>query len=202
MRALRTLTRRFAASDRGLAAVEFAMVIPFLLLMMLATFDAGRAVAAYMKVKAATFTLASMTNQFTTGTLGGITTTTMGGITGSSAKVLSPYTGTTVARITQIKATSTNGTSVSAATVSWSYATDSSAYTQGSTWQLANLPTQFTSNNACNSFPCYLIYAEMTYTFTPTFGYFLTGSIVLSDNVWVTPRSSACIQYNSVPATC
>jgi len=197
MNALRRLTRRFAASERGLAAVEFAMVVPFLLIMALATFDAGRAIAAYMKVKAAAFTLASITNQYTTGTTGGITTTTMGGITGSSAKVLTPYTGTTVARITQIKATS-----LTAARVSWSYATDSSAYTASAVFPQASLPAQFKSNNVCNSFPCYYVFAEMSYTFTPVFGYFLTGSIVLKDNVWVTPRSSTCIQFNSVPATC
>ena len=196
MHSLRTLTRRFAASDQGLAAVEFAMVVPFLLVMMLATFDAGRGVAAYMKVRAATFTLASITNQFTTST-NAIASSDMTDITGSSVSVLAPFTGTTVARITQIKATS-----LTAATVSWSYATDTSAYTAGNTWPSANLPTQFTASNACNSFPCYFIFAEMTYTFQPTFGYFLTGSVVFKDNVWVTPRSSACVQYLGVPASC
>jgi len=196
MSALLRLTRRFARSDRGLAAVEFAMVVPFLLIMALATFDAGRAVAAFMKVRAAAYTLASVTNQSTTGT-NGITTAMMQDTTGAAATVLYPYSGTTVARITQIKATALN-----AATVSWSYATDSSAYTRGATWPTANMPTQFTSSNACNSFPCYFIFAETTYSYAPIFGYFLTGSIVLRDNVWVTPRSSACIQYNSIPASC
>src|SRR5262249_35742840 len=103
MAALRTLTRRFAASTRGLAAVEFAMVVPILLIMLLATFDAGRAVAAYMKVRAATFTLASITNQYSTST-SGISTTVMPTITGASSSVLYPFSGTTVARISQIKA--------------------------------------------------------------------------------------------------
>lgn len=196
MSALLRLTRRFARADRGIAAVEFAMVVPFLLVMLLATFDAGRVIGAYMKLRAATFALASITNQFTTSS-NGITTTGMSGITGSSTAIMYPFPGTTVGRITQIKATS-----LTAATVSWSYATDTSAYTQGASWPTANLPTQFTANNQCNSFPCYFVYAEMTYTYTPLFGYFLTGSIVLRDNVWLTPRASVCIQYNNVPATC
>ena len=40
------------------------MVLPVLLLMLLATFDAGRAIAIYMKVRSATYTLAAITNQY------------------------------------------------------------------------------------------------------------------------------------------
>jgi Flp pilus assembly protein TadG len=194
MRRFPRLARRFAASNRGLAAVEFAMIVPILLIMLLTTFDAGRAIAAYMKVRAAAFTLAAITNQYTTGT-SGIASTNMTEITGSSSAVLAPYTGTTVARVTQVKATS-----LTAATVSWSYATDGSQYTTGATW--TTMPSQFKTTSACNSFPCYYIFSEIKYTYTPTFGYFLTGSIILQDNVYATPRSSTCIQYLSVPATC
>jgi Flp pilus assembly protein TadG len=195
MAALANIARRFCVSTRGLAAVEFAMIVPVLLLLFLASFDAGRAIAVYMKVRAATFTLATITNQYTTST-NGIQTADMTAITGSSAAVLAPYSGTpVVATITQIKATSAN-----AAAVSWSYSLNGTAYAQGFAW--TTLPSQFTSSNACNSYPCYLIYAEFSYTYTPTFGSFLTGPIALNDNLYVTPRSSVCIQYNNVPATC
>ena len=60
MTAIANLTRRFLAATHGIAAVEFAMIVPVLLLLFLASFDAGRAIAAYMKVKAATFTVAPM----------------------------------------------------------------------------------------------------------------------------------------------
>jgi len=69
------------------------------------------------------------------------------------------------------------------------------------------LPGNFTGTtngqgSACNSYPCYYIYAEVSYVYSPLFGKFLTGPITLADTAYVTPRSSACIQYNSVPATC
>ena len=190
------LIRRFAASTRGLAAIEFAMMAPLLLVFFLATFDAGRAIAVYMKVRAAAFTLASITNQYTTST-NGIQTADMTAIANSSSAVLAPFpSAAAVEKITQIKATS-----LTAATVSWSYSLNGTAYTQGAAW---TLPSQFTATggNACNSFPCYYVYAEVSYTYTPMFGSFVTGPITLKDNVYVTPRSSVCIQYNSIPSTC
>ncbi len=63
---LRRLYNRFAASTRGVAAIEFAMILPVLATLFLATFDGGRALAAYMKVRAATYALASIANQYTT----------------------------------------------------------------------------------------------------------------------------------------
>jgi len=63
---LRRLYRRFGASTRGIAAVEFAMVLPVLAMLFLAAFDGGRAIAIYLKVRSATYALASITNQYQT----------------------------------------------------------------------------------------------------------------------------------------
>ncbi len=40
---LQRLYNRFAASTRGVAAIEFAMILPVLATLFLATFDGGRA---------------------------------------------------------------------------------------------------------------------------------------------------------------
>lgn len=189
--ALARIHRRFVASTRGVAAIEFAMVLPVLVLMFLASVDAGNAIAIYMKVRAATYTLGAITNQYSS-----IQTTDMTAITGATAAVLAPYSATpTIVVLTQIKATS-----ASAATVSWSYSpTSGHALAQGSS---VTLPSNFAKNSCNSTYPCYLIYAQVSYTFTPTFGYFTTGNINLSDSLYVTPRSSTCIQYNNVPSSC
>ena len=57
--------RRFIASTRGVAAIEFAMILPVMLILLLATFDAGNVIAVYMKVRSATFTMAAIANQYT-----------------------------------------------------------------------------------------------------------------------------------------
>lgn len=188
------ICRRFSASTRGVAAIEFAIMMPVLALLFLASFDAGNAIAIYMKVRAATYTLAAITNQYTT-----IQPTDMTAITGATAAVLAPYSSTpTVVVITQVKATS-----ASAATVSWSYSpTNGDALAQGSP---VTLPANFVTNtcsNVSSTNPCYVIAAQVTYTFTPTFGYFITHSLNLSDNIYVTPRSSKCIIYNGTPSSC
>src|SRR5205807_8832251 len=120
MTAIANLTRRFLAATHGIAAVEFAMIVPVLLLLFLASFDAGRAIAAYMKVKAATFTVAAIANQYTTST-NGIQTADMTTITGSGAAVLSPYCSSVVCPQLVTKITQVKATSLTAATVSWSY---------------------------------------------------------------------------------
>lgn len=153
--------------------------------MFLASFDAGNAIAIYMKVRAATYALGAITNQYST-----IQSTDMTSITGATSTVLAPYSGTpTVVIITQIKATS-----ATAATVSWSYsATAGQALPQGSS--VSTLPANLAKNSCNNTYPCYLILAQVSYTFTPTFGYFITGTLNLADSLYVTPRSSECIIY-------
>jgi Flp pilus assembly protein TadG len=187
--------RRFVAATRGVAAVEFAMIMPALLLLFLGSYDAGNGIAVYMKVRTATFSLAAITNQYGTGN-SAIGSTDMTAITGATAAVLAPYSSTpTVVIISQIKATSNTN-----ATVSWSYSVNGTALTQGATFN--GLPSNFAENSCGGSYPCYAIYAQVSYTYTPMFGSFMTGPITLSDSLFTTPRVSTCVQYNSVPSSC
>jgi Flp pilus assembly protein TadG len=193
--------RRFIDSDRAVAAVEFAMVMPILLLLFLGSFDAGNAIAVYAKVRAATYALASITNQYSNGsanaTAPAISTTTMTAITGAAAAILAPYSSSpATVVVSQIKATS-----ATQAVVSWSYSpTAGQALSQGATY--SNLPSNFASNTCNSTYPCYAILAKVSYTFTPMFGSFISGPITLSDSLYTTPRISTCVQYNSTPSTC
>lgn len=184
----------FAGSTRAIAATEFAMILPVLLLLFLGSYDAGNAVAIYMKVRSATYTLAAVTNQYGTGN-NAIGTTDMTAITGATSAVLAPYpSAPTVVTISQIKATT-----ATQAAVSWSYSVNGTALTAGATF---TLPTNFAANSCGGVYPCYVILAAVSYTYTPTFGAYMTGPITLSDSLYATPRSTICIQYNSVPSSC
>jgi hypothetical protein len=47
-----------------------------------------------------------------------------------------------------------------------------------------------------------MILAQVQYSYSPSFGYFMTGPITLSDSLYATPRTTVCIPYNGVPAAC
>jgi Flp pilus assembly protein TadG len=179
------LYRRFCASTRGVAGIEFAMILPVLAIMFLGSFDGGRAIAIYMKVRSATYTLSAIVNQYET-----IQASDMTSITGATAVVLAPYSSSpVVVTITQI-AISSKG----AATVAWSYSQGGTAHTQGAAITIPSNITTLATPSGSGTFN-YVIFAEVSYTFTPMFGYFTSGNINFSDNLYVTPRSSSCIVY-------
>ena len=189
-----SLYRRFIASTRGVAAIEFAMILPVLLILLLATFDAGNAIAVYMKVRAATYILGAITNQYSTSVP--ITAADMTAVTGATSQVLAPYSGTPAVVISQL---SISAGGKATATVDWSATLNGTALTKGSSVTLPS--TIASSTTTCRVYPCYLIFAQVSYTYTPVFGYFATGGITFSDSVYVTPRSSNCIPYVPITGT-
>jgi len=189
MPGLARLYRRFIASTRGVVAIEFAAILPVLLIILLATFDGGRAIIVYMKVRSATYILASVTNQYSTALP--IQSANMTGIMNATTAVLAPYSNTPLtAVISELKIAATKATT---AKVRWSAAQNGTALAAGAT---VNLPTGISaSTNTCGTYPCYLILAQVSYTYTPVFGYFASGGITLSDTAYATPRSSNCVPY-------
>ena len=195
MPGLRSVCRRFIDSTRGVAAIEFAAILPLLLIVLLATFDAGNAIAVYMKVRFATYTLAAITNQYSLKTP--IQSTDMTAITGATSAVLAPYSSAPI--VVVVSQLSIAAAAQSTATVDWSATLNGTALGKGNS---VTLPAVIaTSANTCSTFPCYLIYAQVSYKFTPLFGYFAQGGITLSDSVFATPRSSICIPYVPVTGT-
>jgi len=181
MRKVKRLYRRFVVSTRAVAAIEFAMILPILMVLFLGSFDGGRAIAIYMKVRSATYALDAITNQYTT-----IQSTDMASILCAITQMMAPYSSApAVITISQI---TVSGSGV--ATVAWSASQGGTARTVGSS---ITIPSALKVDNS------YLIFAEVSYTYTPMYGYFSAGAISLSDNLYVTPRSSTCIVY--VPQT-
>lgn len=184
------LYRRFIASTRGIAAVEFAIILPVLLVLLLATFDAGNALAVYMKVRAAAYTLAAVTNTYSTAVP--IASADMTAITGATTQVLAPYSSSPV--VVVISELSVSAAKASTGTVRWSATLNGTALAAGSS---VTLPSTLNTNNnnTCNAYPCYLILAKVSYTYTPLFGYFAVGGLTFSDSDYAAPRSSNCIPY-------
>jgi hypothetical protein len=129
--------------------------------------------------------VAAITNQYTT-----IQATDMQSIVGATSVVLAPYSSSpVVVTISQISMTSAG-----AATVSWSYSLNGTARAQGGS---VTLPTKLlpSNNSTCGTYPCYLVLGEVSYTYTPLFGFFGNGGITFADSTYVTPRNSTCVVY-------
>jgi Flp pilus assembly protein TadG len=181
---LKRTYRRFVRSTRAVAAIEFAMIMPVLAVLFLGSFDGGRAIAIYMKVRSMTYAVDAITNQYTT-----IQSSDMQGILGATSQMLAPYSSTpVVVKISQITISAKG-----VATVSWGAALNGTPRAKGSS---ITVPAALATPGS------YLIYGETSYTYTPMFGYFSSGNIALSDNLYAVPRSSTCIIYTAVSTTC
>ena len=60
------LLRRYLASTQGMAAVEFALLLPLLLLILFGMMDLGSAIVIKRKVRTAASTVSEIANQYTT----------------------------------------------------------------------------------------------------------------------------------------
>jgi len=183
------VVRRFLVSTRAVAAVEFALLIPMMLVLLLASIDAGRAMAIYVKIRSATYTLGAVTNQYPI-----IHDPDIQQILGAAAVILSPYPTSPVSVVVSQVSMDDKGNG----TVSWSDALNGTARAVNSAVTIPpSLASSKPPNNACNSYPCYFVLGEVRYTYSPMFGYFITGPITLSDSLFVTPRSAATITRSS-----
>src|ERR1700744_3995256 len=108
-------SRRFLRSTGGGAGIEFGMIVPILVLMLLAFYDAGNAISIYTRTSFATATLAQITNQYNSSS-DPIHDADMTNILGATRAVLAPYSSSpSTSNVTQITINSSGN-----ATVSWS----------------------------------------------------------------------------------
>ena len=184
---LRDILRRFARDRDGISAVEFAIILPFMLTLYLGGSELGDGLAIQFKVTLAARTVADLASQYQS-----IDTTTMSEIIGAASTVVTPYPANTMTvTVSELKITNGN----SSASVIWSASNSGDGRTVGSTF---TIPTalQTLPNNS------YLILGEVTYPYTPSMGYVLTGTIDIYQNAVFFPRMTSCVQYNSTPASC
>src|ERR1700761_6892314 len=112
-----------AQSTSGVAGIEFAMVCPILAVMCLAVVDGGNGLATYMKLRTTAYSIAAITNQYST-----VASTDLQSIMAATSSIMAPYDATPLAvTVTQIWINSK-----SKAKVNWSYSQGGTALTAGS----------------------------------------------------------------------
>lgn len=168
--------RRFAGECRGVAAVEFAILLPMMLTLFLGSVEVSTGVAIQRKVSLAAHTVADLASQYTSITNADMT----GNILSAAPDIIWPYPSAKLQSVVSELAIDGQGN----ATVVWSDTLNGTARTVGST---VTLPSGLAVPNT------YLIMGETSYSYNPTYGYVLTGTMTLSEQNFVRPRQSNSI---------
>lgn len=168
---LMSLRRRFARDERGVSAVEFALIAPLMIGLYLGCVEVSDGVSADRKVSLTAAALANLTAQVTT-----ISTTDMTNILNAASAVIAPYSASKL----KVTVTCISIDANKNATVKWSK-TLNGTINSGS----------ITIPSALKVASTQLILAEASYAYTPTVGYTITGTLNLSDKMYMSPRITA-----------
>jgi Flp pilus assembly protein TadG len=182
MAAILTHLRDLRGDRGGVAAVEFAIVLPFMLVLYIGGVELGDGLAIQVKVTDTTHIVADLVTQQTTSTTKAMVDT----ILGASSATMAPYTSAPYSAANLVVTVSEVSTNASgAATVTWS---DSLNGTKRPVGQVMTLPTQLAGQANIS-----LILGEVSYLYTPNLGYNIVGTVTISDSYYLFPRNSASI---------
>lgn len=181
---LRRAVERWCGDRRGLAAVEFAMILPLMMLSLFGTIEVTSGLALMRKVNIVARTLSDLTSQSSS-----VTDTDFSNFFAAGSSILTPYSATPLkASITEVRINAKTGQ----ATVQWSR--DSSGGTPhapGEAVTLTNglVPPAMTQD-------VYLIWSEVSYLYQPITNFTMTN-MTLKDETYTRPRQAkACVIYN------
>lgn len=163
---------RFAACRRGVAAVEFALLLPLMVMLYLGGVEVSQGITIDRKVTLVARTVADLSSQASS-----ISNSDMTNILDAAASVLAPYNTANV----KVVVSQVSVDALGNAKVTWSDAKNTTARTVGST---VTLPTALKIPNTS------LIWSEVSYSYKPAIGYVITGTMTLKDQIYMRPRLS------------
>jgi len=168
----------------GIAATEFAIIVPMMLVLFFGVVEFSTGVAVDRKVTIVARTLSDLVSQNTT-----VTDTQFTNFFNAGNQVMSqyaqpPYSPSTLhATISELYVDPNTHT----AKVQWS-----KGYAVRATSQVVTIPTALKVDGT------YLIFSEVSYLYTPTVGYVMaTSGVNLADVAYTRPRQSSCVLYGT-----
>ncbi|WP_338422104.1 TadE/TadG family type IV pilus assembly protein [Acetobacter sicerae] len=173
----------FLRAREGVAAVEFALMAPILLIMLIGGTALEEAVVVSRKVTAASHSLADVTTQYTT-----VAETDLALVLQASTLVLEPYPSASAKMtVSEIMVASGGGSG----TVVWSQALNTDPRAVGSSVSIPSGSTTATSSGT------YLILGEVSYNYTPRVANNIVPGITFYQSLFMVPRRSTSIPLES-----
>lgn len=175
---LRSIARNLWRCREGVAAVEFALVLPFLLLFYLAGYEATQAASTYRKVTDTTAEIANIVSQYAAMSSSDVT-----GVFSASAQIMAPRRTSPLSIV--LSAVSTDAKNK--ATVAWSR-----SYNGASALAVGSLVTMPAGLSVANT--SYIL-VQTTYLYTPTIGPEFVKPIPMHSAIFMLPRRSTTITF-------
>jgi Flp pilus assembly protein TadG len=170
--------RNLWADSRAVAATEFAIVLPFMLLLWIGGVEFGDGMAISVKVSETAHTVADLVSRNAC-----VTSSSLSTMLGASSSVIAPYSAGNASIVVSEVSTDASGN----ATVTWSTALNG---TPRPVNQPIILPTSLGTPSPAN---ISLILGEVTYQYTPGLGYAISGTIPIADSYFLFPRVSSSV---------
>jgi Flp pilus assembly protein TadG len=161
--------------ERGISAVEFAMLLPLMLTLYLGAVELSQGIGADRKVTLTARTIADLVSQTAS-----INNTDMTNSLNAASAVMAPY---PVSNL-RVTVSSVKIDATGKATVDWS---DTLNGTARATNSPVTLPSALLVPNT------WLIWSEVQYSYRPTIGYVVSGTLTLKDQSFMAPRASASV---------
>jgi Flp pilus assembly protein TadG len=171
--------RKLWADVRAVAATEFAIVLPFMLVLWVGGVELGDGLAISVKVSETAHSVADLVSRNAC-----VTTSTLDTMLGASSATIAPYASGNASIVVSEVSTDASGK----ATVTWSRALNGTARQPNSPMTLpAALGTPSPPNIS-------LILGEVTYQYTPNLGYTISGTVPIADSYYLFPRVTSSVQ--------
>jgi Flp pilus assembly protein TadG len=169
--------RELVRDRHGVAAVEFALVVPLVIVVYVAGFEVMEAATVYRKLTDTTVQIANVTSQYTT-----MSNTDVGNVLGASSQIMTPYATGNLSIVLSEVTTDKSG----AGSVTWSQAYHGTALAAGAA---VTMPAGF--KTASTSY----MLVQTTYAYQPVIGGAFIKPIAMTNQIFMLPRSSASIPY-------
>jgi Flp pilus assembly protein TadG len=194
---LRRSAAELLKDRRGVAAIEFVMIVPLMLTMFFGVVEFSSGIAVDRKVTLVARTLSDLTSQ---SPATGVSDTDLSNFFAASVGILTPYAASpTQSTITELYV----DPATHKARVQWSKASTfnssgnvvlgSSSHSPG---DIVTIPAALTVDDT------YLIWSEVSYKYVPAVGYLMAkAGVTLSDQTYTRPRQSNCVIYKTASCT-